>query len=413
MTISLVSNNKLSWIDQLITDEVISTPALVIDSLEVDRILKYFEKYIPEVKLFYAVKANNASPLLSYLNQKGLSFDVASAKEISELRGIGIAPNRMILSNPVKSPATINSFFDQGLRLVTIDNPLDLEALSQARNRTGNTKPVDVFVRVRIPTTDVQIDLNSKFGCDEDEAILLLKQVADYGFRPRGIQFHVGTQSWNAKNFGIGINVALRVIDEMQNSFGIKCDSINMGGGYPDPNVAREAGGLDVFFAQLAECLKPAIKRGLNIIAEPGRIVASSACSSVCSIIGKSIRNGTPWIYLDDGAYGLFSGKFFDHKEFDFTVLKKQLKSADSHMVPHVVAGPTCDSLDVISQPVLLPSDLTNGDTLVTHNMGAYSLTTGNLFNGFGHIHTYLGRSDEFFVKIRPTRVRTPKVAGL
>jgi ornithine decarboxylase len=306
----------------------------------------------------------------------------------------------MILSNPVKSPATINAFFDHSLRLVSVDNVFDLRALAAARQGTKK-KNVDVFVRIRLATTDVQIDLNSKFGCCMTEAVDLLKEIEDAGFSARGIQFHVGTQSWNATNYRVGVESSIAIMDEAKAKFGIHCDSINIGGGFPDPVLAAKAGGLDRFFADLATAISPAIERGFNIIAEPGRVVVSGACSAVCSIIGKSIRNGTPWLYLDDGAYGLFSGKFFDHKEFDFRVLTKQSSSLSAgKLIPHVVAGPTCDSIDIISSMALLPAGLSPGDVLCSHNMGAYSIVTACRFNGFGTINAYLGSvSDPIFSK--------------
>lgn len=398
MTLTLASSiftKRERWLASLAERQVISTPSLVIDSGEVKNVLALFEKHLPEAKLFYAMKANNAPALLQFMSAEGVSFDVASATEINDLHALGVAPSRMVLSNPVKSPATINAFFDNGLKLVSIDNAYDLRALQAAQSRNSSKGKVGVFVRIRIPTTDVQIDLNSKFGCTEEEAVSLLKEALDCGFWPRGIQFHVGTQSWNTHNYQIGIETSLRIIDTAQREFGIKCDSINIGGGFPDPSVAKEAGGLDNFFINLAQTIAPAVKRGLNIIAEPGRILVSGACSAVCSVIGKSVRNGTPWLYLDDGAYGLFSGKFFDHKEYQFRVLSQQTKPKEKRLVPYVIAGPTCDSIDIVAQPTLLPSDLGMGDILCSHNMGAYSIVTACSFNGFGRINTYLGTPSE------------------
>lgn len=389
--LALTYSRRERWLSKLIDESSISTPALVIDSDEVIHHLSWFDKFLPEAKIFYAVKANNAPSLLQLLASQGVSFDVASAQEIKDLRTLGVPPSRMILSNPVKSPATINAFFDNELKLVSIDNHYDLSALQHASTRSSNPKSVNVFVRIRIPSTDVQIDLNNKFGCFENEAGALLKAAHDAGFTPRGIQFHVGTQSWNAHNYQIGIETSIRIIDSLQRDYGIKCDSINIGGGFPDPILAKEAGGLEVFFSELAEAIKPATQRGLNLIAEPGRIVVSSACSAVCTVIGKSIRNGIPWLYLDDGAYGLFSGKFFDHKEYHFRVLKQAQHPHHNKLISYVVAGPTCDSIDVISQPTMLPADINPGDILCSHNMGAYSLVTSCSFNGFGHINVFLG----------------------
>lgn len=393
-------NNQLDgWINDLLNREIINTPALLIDTTEIKRILDLFEKYIPQVKLFYAIKANNTPELLKFLNSQGMAFDVASYKEIKQIQEIGIKPRNVILSNPIKTQQTIKAIFDAGITLITVDNPLDLRALYDEKVRRGAPYNVDIFVRVKTPSKDVQINLNSKFGASEDEALHLLEQARNYGFNPRGVQFHVGTQSWNVENYAYCIEHSLRIFDRAKSELNIKCDTINIGGGYPDPIMAQKVGGLDTFFSKLATAIKPAVDRALNLIAEPGRVCVSSACSAVCTVVGKSVRNGTPWIYLDDGAYGLFSGKFFDHKEFQFSVLRKDSSSSkqsnEPELIPYVVAGPTCDSIDVISESILLRADLTVGDILVSHNMGAYSLTTGNHFNGFGEIFTYLGSPKE------------------
>lgn len=375
------------WLGNLLDRGLMTTPALAIDSSEVSETLNLFRHHLPEAKIFYAVKANNSPKLLEFLAGEGVSFDVASAKEIEDLVSLGISPSRMILSNPVKGPATIKRFFENEMRLVSIDNPTDLAALSAHYKKLGLTHDVGVLIRIRISSTDVQIDLNSKFGCTAAESVDLLKLVMDSGFKPRGIQFHVGTQSWNANNFRVGVDTALKAMDSAREKYGVRCDTINIGGGYPDPHVAHEAGGLERFFEELRKAIQPALDRGLNIIAEPGRVLVSGACSAVCSVIGKSVRNGVPWLYLDDGAYGLFSGKFFDHKEFEFHLLRQYAESSNRNngkLVPYVVAGPTCDSIDVIAHPILLPSNIEIGDILCTHNMGAYSIVTACSFNGFG-----------------------------
>lgn len=215
------------------------------------------------------------------------------------------------------------------------------------------------------------------------------------GFQARGIQFHVGSQSWNTHNYKVGVTSAIRVIDAAKFNKGIICDSINIGGGFPDPVVARDSGGFETFFRKLRDSLLPAIENGFNILAEPGRILSSGACSAVCKIIGKSYRNGIPWLYIDDGVFGLFSGKFFDHKDFTFKTLYQQRPLDSLKSVPYTIAGPTCDSLDVISQTTLLPLNLAVGDVLCAHNMGAYSIVTGSNFNGFGRINVYAGSSSQ------------------
>lgn len=396
MSFSVVANQREKWLGNLVESGAIGTPALAIDTADVQKVLDLFTRHLPEAKLFYAMKANNAPLLLQFLASKGVNFDVASSTEIRQLRSLGVAPSRMILSNPVKGPTTINTFLDEGLKLCVVDNPHDIEMLSLANQRRGDSRaPIGVFVRIRIPSTDVQIDLNQKFGATEEEAVELLGAVHRAGFQARGVQFHVGTQSWNTSNYRMGITTALRILDTARKKYGVKCDAVNIGGGYPDPLIAKESGGIESFFMHLREAISPAIERGLTIIAEPGRVMVSGACSAICTIIGKSVRNGTPWIYLDDGAYGLFSGKFFDHKEYQFRVLEsKKPVPAAARLTPYVVAGPTCDSLDVICQTTLLPANLEPGDILCTHNMGAYSLVTACSFNGFGEINVYVGDSN-------------------
>lgn len=158
MPLSLYSGRKFRWLKELYAAQRINTPSLVIDTDEIGSILKLFTKYLPEVQLFYAVKANNTSALLQYLKEKGINFDVASAPEIQAVRALNVESSRLILSNPIKSQETINAFLVNDVRLTVIDNIFDLEMLEKAAQERGiSTSAIGIFVRIRIPSTEVKL----------------------------------------------------------------------------------------------------------------------------------------------------------------------------------------------------------------------------------------------------------------
>ena len=347
-----------------------------------DRILGFFQQYLPGVRLYYSVKANNDATILNHLHARGVGFDVASVIELASVLAAGVPVTDVILSNTVKTGKCVRELFGKRVPSTTIDSEHGLRAI--ANESTFHSFRPRVLARIKLQPSDVQIDLNEKFGCTHTEAVRLLLTAQDLGIPPAGVHFHVGTQCWNVVTYRNGLNAAIAILSELRERHGVDLRTINIGGGYPDELVSQQAGGLQEFFKALGKEVRAVQELGYEVIAEPGRVLSSGACSAVTQVIGRNSHDGREWLYLDDGIYGLFSTAHFEGRQFDFELLGAR----DGDPESFVLAGPTCDSLDVVSRSVTLPSDTQPGDHLVAHHAGAYSISVKSHFNGMAQITT-------------------------
>ena len=341
-----------------------------------------FDQHLSGVELFYSVKANNDPALLKYLSSRGVGFDVASVNEIAMVLGAGAKPRDLILSNTVKSPQCIREIFTKRVRATTVDNIDDLRAL--AKESTFHSFRPSVLVRIKLTPVGVDINLNEKFGCTPEAAVELLRAAHEMGLPAEGIHFHVGTQCRTAANYQIGIEHAITALLALEDATGLHVRTIDIGGGFPDELTANENGGLEHFFYELGAIVQRAQKMGFTIVAEPGRVVASGAGIAVTQVIGRNQHEGREWVYLDDGIYGLFSTAYYEKRRFQFVPLDEH----PDEWQPFVVAGPTCDSLDVVGWDIILPSSIQTGDYLLSYHDGAYSISVKSNFNGIGQIST-------------------------
>jgi ornithine decarboxylase len=365
----------------------VPTPFLLFDECEVSRALSYFERHLPGVRLFYAIKANPHPLLLDYFAKRGLSFDASSAQELNLLSEMRVPGSRIIFTNPIKSTACLSSLFSHEVHGQTFDNAVELEKIADFTRRHGDSKIPELYLRIRVKSQGVQIDLNKKFGCAPAEAPSLIKRASDLGLRPAGVAFHVGTQSYLACNFASALRSSMLIADTVRKTYGLDLSVINLGGGFPDPFLAREQGtDLDGLFSEIGTMCRDAVRAGFVLFAEPGRILVSSAGVLVASVIGLANRGGRRWLYLDDGIYGCYSGRRFDQRTYRFYPVASAQRSSpfSGERARFVVAGPTCDSLDVVDEHALLPADIAVGDYVCSPNLGAYSLATACNFNGFG-----------------------------
>jgi ornithine decarboxylase len=366
------------------------SPTLLIDEQSLAQALARFQKHLPNVKLFYAAKANASAHILQYFAKQGIGVDVASPGEIEAALAAGFLPENMLLSTPVKTRDAIISFFDNKLMACCVDTVGECARLLSFFHQldSAEKKPA-VFIRLRVDSRDVEVNLNEKFGCSIAEALDIVEYMDANDGQVAGLCFHVGTQATSADNYHLGIQTALVVVHEAKRRFGVDIDTINIGGGFCDETTAADKGiELDILFRDIGQACSEATKHGMKLIAEPGRSLVASSGIALTSVIGTSTRGGERWVYLDDGIYGCFSVGLYEKHNFEFERLRiphlaSQQVASNSTPVSWVVAGPTCDSLDVVSRSTLLPSDLREGDILFTQGLGAYTLATANTFNGF------------------------------
>lgn len=392
-----IAKNREAWIAAAIKEGSIESPCLVFDLDAVDRTLDLFERHVPGLKLFYSLKANNDPTILTHLKSRGLGFDVASVNEIGSTLAVGITSEDMILSNTVKTANCVREIFRRRVYATTVDNELDLKALSL--ESTFHSFRPKIFVRIKLQPLGVEINLNEKFGCTPERAVALLLRAHELGLPPAGIHFHVGTQCRNVQSYRIGISSAISILRDLKTQHGLELSTINIGGGFPDELAAAEVGGLEAYIQELGGIVKEAQDAGFTLIAEPGRVIAAGGCTAVARVIGRNIHDGRDWLYLDDGIYGLFSTAHYEKRQFDFVPIgKKKGKPAR-----FVVAGPTCDSLDVISLNSQLPEDMQPGDYVLANHAGAYSISVKSQFNGMGQISTAISQKAVVAIEVPDT----------
>lgn len=344
------------------------TPLFVISKTILLEQVARFRALLPRVEPWYAVKANPDPHILKLLVQAGLGFDVASLPEIEWLLAAGAKPERLLYANTMKKPSAIRQARKLGVTTTTFDSEYELQKI--ARHCPG----ARVLVRIKVPNVGSVVELSLKFGTDPGDAVPLLVRAKRMGLEPVGVSFHVGSQCTHGDNYLEAFELAKIILNDAALK-GIPLEMVDIGGGFP----IRHFDSDEDWFKEMAPVLNLELDRlfprPVRIIAEPGRAIAGPAAVLVTSVMGKSIRNDKRWYYLDDGVYGCLSGIIFDHAHYQFETLRKGPPFLTT------LAGPTCDSLDIISRTEEFP-ELNFGDLVFVRNIGAYSIAHATRFNG-------------------------------
>ncbi len=339
---------------------------LVIDCEAIRAQYSSLSAALPGVELHYALKPLPFGPVVAALRGLGSGFDVATTGEIALVRAQGVAPERCIHTHPIKTDRDIAAALRFGIRTFVADNPDELRKFARHARRA------EVLLRVSFRNPAAVVDLSRKFGCEPAAVLPLLEVARGLGVRVRGLSFHVGSQVADPTRFVEAID-ACREIILAARAAGHALDVLDIGGGFPVAYGGRLPG-IREFCRPIRRELK-SLPAGTRVIAEPGRYIAAAAGTCVASVVGRAQREGRWWYYLDDGVYGSFSGQLYDHALYPVDSLDRQ---GPRH--PCVLAGPTCDSIDVIREDIPLP-DLQVGDLLAGRMMGAYTQATATDFN--------------------------------
>ncbi len=343
------------------------SPLLLVDGAHLRRRFRQLGTALPGVGLYYAVKAFPNSAVLRMLAEEGAGFDVASCAEIDRVRASGIDTDRVIHTHPVKKIAEISAALLAGVTTFVVDNADELVKFRPFRDR------VSLLLRLRFQSPDAVVDLSRKFGCDPREAPALLARASREGIRIGGVSFHVGSQCRDPRGHVAAVKGALDLVDTARAAGLASLDTLDIGGGFP-ADYGAAAVDIEAFCAPIRAALSRA-PRDMRVIAEPGRYLVADAVTSVASVIGRAVRDGRPWYYIDDGVYGSYSGRLFDHATYPVDVFRTGSRRSS------VLAGPTCDSIDVIADDIDLPS-LRIGDLVIGRSMGAYTAASATDFNG-------------------------------
>jgi ornithine decarboxylase len=371
-------------IDAFLQRERPATPCAVIDLEQVRYNYRAMAKGAPWAEIFYAVKANPAAPILSLLGAEGSSFDAASIGEIEACLAAGVPAERISYGNTVKKRTDIATAYAQGIRLFAFDSSAELAKLAEA------APGARVFCRIVVANDGARWPLSRKFGCEPDEAVPLLIAARDAGLIPAGLSFHVGSQQTEPERWREGISRCATLFTRLAQE-GINLELVNLGGGLPIPyrndNDVDTAWMFDAIARALDEIFGAEMPR---ILMEPGRAIVATAgkiLSEVVLVTDRIYGGRQRWVYLDVGRYGGLA-----ETEGEAIQYYVGYEGSDDELAPAVLAGPTCDSHDVMYEEATydLPVGLKAGDLLVFGNTGAYTTTYASVnFNGFAPLQEH------------------------
>ena len=323
--------------------------------------------------MLYAVKANPSPLIIGELYAAGIrSFDVASIAEITLLSGYPDVSLHCM--HPVKHPNHIRrAYHEFGIRSFALDSSDELEKICQV---TANATDLALHVRIAVDNSGSRIPLNGKFGVSLAEAPELLIAARLRADR-LGVCFHVGSQAMRPQNFARALKWASRIIHKS----GVILDYLNVGGGFPAAYPGIDSPPLDQYMNVIGQAFNDSlISKTCTLMCEPGRALVAESASMLINVILRKNR----MLYINDGSYG----SMFDaaHMQFSYPtralrdgrINRKELESSFSFY------GPTCDSIDYMPGPFLLPADMRAGDYIEIGQMGAYADTMRTNFNGFG-----------------------------
>ena len=348
------------------------TPLLVLQPHLVARRYRELTDRLPGFRLHYAVKALPHPIVLSTIAICGGGFDVATSAEVGLLQQLGLPMDRCIHTNPIKKPEDIDVAYAAGIRTFVVEN------VCEAQKFAGRPADIELLVRLAFRNPAAKSDLSSKFGVEPTDAELLVKHVIAAGVQFAGFSFHVGSQSSSAQPYGAALRVTLDLISHVTESLGVRARVIDIGGGFP-VDYRDHMPTIDTIADVVDDTLGTA-RADFTLLAEPGRYLVADCMTLLSTVVGTAPRDGQVWHYLDDGVYGSYSNVMTEDVHPPILALR-ELTDDCVTCEPVTLAGPTCDSVDVIARDYPMPP-LDVGDVVVSPMMGAYTAVTSSRFNG-------------------------------
>lgn len=352
---------------QLAARQRYDRPFLLVDPTIVRTKARRFKAAMPRVQPHYAVKANPHPTVLRTLIEEGVGFEIASIAELDLLLELGVPAEEIYYSNPVKSRAYLEYAAAKGVQWYVLD------CVEEMRKIVAIKPDASLYVRIEVSNVGSDWPLSGKFGAQAAEVAEIIDEAVRLHADLAGVTFHVGSQCRNPENWRAGLESAKRVFRSMKLK-GLRPRLLNLGGGYPVRHTKP---------IPSIETIAEVVNRGLaafgpevRVMAEPGRYLVSDAAWFVCRVVGTATRGGKRWAYLDAGMFG---GIIETTEGLQYDVVTER----DGRLLPYTVAGPTCDSVDVVMREQLLPEDLQADDFAFIPNAGAYTTAYASNFNGF------------------------------
>ena len=364
---------KFKSVEELVNRLKPEKPVYCIRRHSVTKASKFFQKNFPG-EILYAVKTNPHPIIIKTLIESGINqFDVASIEEIEQIRKFSSSAKCSYM-HTVKSPENIKkAYFKYNIKTFSLDTK---EELIKIIKNTNNAKDLELFLRIAVSNEHAEIDLSKKFGALSSESLGLLRLIKQYG-QKIGLSFHVGSQCMHPISYTKGIEEIGNIIKKTK----IVPDFINVGGGFPTiyPDLLPQ--NLIKYFNEIKKSLENLeVEKMPKIICEPGRsLVAESGSTLVRVNLRKKQK-----LYINDGTYGTL----FDAGTPNIVFPSKMIKETSNRIISKKLTafdffGPTCDSMDYMKGPFLLPNNIKENDYIELGQLGAYGLTCRTKFNGF------------------------------
>ena len=362
---------KFKSVDKLVNQLKPTEPVYCIRRDSINIASKFFQNKFPG-KILYAVKTNPHPLVLKTIVESGINdFDIASIKEVEAIRSV--SPDaKCSYMHTVKSKESINeAYFKYNIKTFSIDTK---DELIKILNSTNQAKDLELFVRVAVSNEHAEIDLSKKFGAQTSEAIGLYRLTKQYA-KKIGLSFHVGSQCMHPISYSKGLSEIKYIIKKTK----IVPDVINIGGGFPTiyPDLVPQS--LDSYFEEIKISLnKLKLEKKPEIICEPGRAIVAESGSTIVRVNLRKKQK----LYINDGTYGTLFDAGVPNIVYPSRIItsgriiSKKLTSFDFY-------GPTCDSMDYMKGPFILPNNIKEGDYIELGQLGAYGLTFRTQFNGY------------------------------
>jgi ornithine decarboxylase len=364
---------KFKSVEELINQLKPEKPVYCIRKKSVLTASNFFQKNFPG-EILYAVKTNPHPVVIKTLLESGINqFDVASVEEIKQVRKFSSSAKCSFM-HTIKSPESIKrAYFEFGIKTFSLDTK---EELIKIINNTDNAKDLELFVRIAVSNEHAEIDLSKKFGALNSEALGLLRLAKQYA-KKVGLSFHVGSQCMHPISYAKGITEIGNIIKKTK----IIPDYINVGGGFPSIYPDLVPDNLIAYFNEIKKSLENLkIENMPKIICEPGRALVAESGSTIVRVNLRKKQK----LYINDGTYGTL----FDAGTPNIVYPSKMIKENSSKIISKKMTafsffGPTCDSMDYMKGPFVLPNNIRENDYIELGQLGAYGLTFRTHFNGF------------------------------
>ena len=358
-------------------------PCLVVDLDVVRDNYQTFARAIPDSRVFYAVKANPAPELLRLLVSLGSCFDTASVAEIEMVLAAGARADRISFGNTIKKERDVARAFALGVRLYAVDCKAEVDKVARA------APGAKVFCRFLFDCAGAEWPLSRKFGCDPEMAVDVLEHAHRAGLEACGVSFHVGSQQRRTQAWDEALKSAAAIFRGCAER-GINLSMVNLGGGFPTKYL-KEVPAVQSYGRSIFRALRKHFGNRIpETIIEPGRGMVGNAGlieAEVVLVSKKSEKDEVRWVYLDIGKFGGLAETMDESIRYPI----RTPRDGDA-VAPCVLAGPTCDSADVLYEKKLydLPVSLEIGDKVLIEGTGAYTATYASVaFNGFAPLKTY------------------------